>query len=403
MILNFHGGTKIDAKRRFAQSEIKYINSCSAICIKAGEDFMIETEIGSNVSKGSLLGFSDGTPVYSSISGVFNGVLEIEDDEYFVVMENGEDSEAKISEPETRALTELTKEDVITAARQYAVTDPRSGRPLWELLSQLKSCKRVVIDCTEPFAHSAINYRLCIEKAKELVYGAKILLQASGALKCVFAVEQSKKDLKNNLSEYANDDKLFAIGLMEEKYPYGDAALMYGIYVQELKPNQTAMDKKVLIVSAETAIALYESMVSGMPHIYRYITICGDDVNGGNFKVPRGITMHDLTEICGGFPEDKLIIENTLLSGNPIKGVINDGTLALIVSSKEEKKRSDCISCGKCTLACPSKLFPNEILLGANPRMAKRCIGCGACEYVCPGGIPLVSMIKSQEENENDQ
>ncbi len=404
MILNFHGGAKINAKRIFAESEIKYIDSCSAVCIKAGEDCVVDAEMGTEVFRGSLLGFSDGTPVYSSVAGIFNGILEIEDGEYFVVMNNGEDGEETIFEPETRQITDLTKEDIITAARQYAVMDPRSGTPLWQLLSELKSCRRLVIDCTEPFAHSAINYRLCIEKAKEMVYGAKILLQATGALKCVFAVEQSKKNVKKHLSEYAKDDKLFAIGLMEEKYPYGDRALMYGIYVQELKRNQSAMDKKVLIVSAETAIALYEAMASGMPHIYRYITVCGDGMeHGGNFRVPRGITMHDLAEICGGFPEDRLIIENTLLSGKPIKGVINDGTMALITSSKEGKKRSDCISCGKCTLACPMKLFPNEILLGKSSHMKNKCISCGACEYVCPGGIPLVSMIKGEEENNNDQ
>ena len=101
--------------------------------------------------------------------------------------------------------------------------------------------------------------------------------------------------------------------------------------------------------------------------------------------------------------ENRLIIENTLLSGKPIKGVINDGTMALITSSKEGKKRSDCISCGKCTLACPMKLFPNEILLGKSSYMKNKCISCGACEYVCPGGIPLVSMIKGEEENNNDQ
>lgn len=397
MVLNFHGGAKINAERLFAQAEIKNIDTCSAICIAAGKESEISIPVGEDVLVGTLLGFSDGTPVYSSVAGRFNGLLELEGNEYFVVMNGGETGQEQIYEPETRALTDLSREDIIFAARQFAVIDPRSGRPLWELLSQAENCGRLVIDCTEPFAHSAINYRLCIEKSKSLVMGSKILLHCISALKCVFAVEQSKKSVTPALSEFANDDKLFAIAPMEEKYPYGDRGLMYGIYVKTLAENQTAVDQGVLIVGAEAAIALYDSMISGIPQTYRYITLCGDGLeNGGNFKVPRGITMHDIAEICGGLPENKLLIENTLLSGSPIGGVINDSTMAIIAYEPKERKRTECISCGGCSGACPVKLFPNEILLG-NKSLKEKCIACGACEYICPCGIPLLELIQKEE------
>ena len=166
------------------------------------------------------------------------------------------------------------------------------------------------------------------------------------------------------------------MGYMEEKYPYGDKALMYGIYVQELKPNQTAIDKNVLIVSPEAAISIYEAMLLGKPQAHRYITLCGDDINGGNFCIPRGMTTKDFYDICGGIPRDKLIIENTLLSGKPIENAINDGTMALIATKATSKKRSDCIFCGKCALACPQMLFPNEILAGGKNRIKSKCISC---------------------------
>lgn len=404
MILNFHGGAQINAKRLFAESEIKNIDSCSAVCIRAGEDADISAPVGADVLRGTLIGFSDGTPVYASVAGRFNGLLELEGENYFVIMNSGEDGEEMIYAPETRALTDMTREDIIAAAKQYAIIDPRVGRPLWELLSEAENCRRLVIDCTEPFAHSAINYRLCIERPRELVGGSKVVLHAIGALKCVFAIEHSKKSVVSSLSQYAKDDRLFAIAALEEKYPYGDRALMYGIYIKTLENNETTVDKGVLIISAEAAIALYSAMVSGMPQTYRYITICGDGMeNGGNFRVPRGITMHDMAELCGGFNAEKLLIENTLLSGKPIGGVVNDNTVAIIASETKIKNRTDCISCGKCAHACPVKLFPSEILLGKNRHLKKKCIYCGACEYICPSGIPLLELIQSEEVTNNDK
>lgn len=403
MILNFNGGAKINAKRLFEESQIEYINNCSAVCIKASEDAETDVAVGANVLKGDLLGFSFQTPVYASVSGVFNGIMDIEGDNYFVVMNNGEGNENVFFQPETKPLTQLTHEDIVNAARQYGIIDPRSGKPLWKLLEKAENFRRLVIDGTEPFAHSAINYRLFLENPKEIVFGAKIILHCIGALKCVFAMENSKKKAMEALNPYITDEKLFAIAEMEEKYPYGDMGLMQGIYLKELKSHQTASDKKVLIISPEAAIELYKSMVSGKVQTNRYITVCGEGLEkGGNFAVPRGITLHDITEICGKFPEDKLIIENSLLSGKPIGGVIKDSTIALITAAIKVKKQSQCISCGECINACPVKLCPNEILLKKNKNLTKKCVSCGACEYICPAGIPLLKMIKGYEEENND-
>lgn len=403
MILNFHGGVKIEAKKLFAESEIKNIDSCSAVCINAGEDYEAVVDEGSDVLRGTLIGFSDGTPIYSPVAGSFNGVMEIEGGMYFVVMNNGEEGEETLFSPETRSILDLTREDIITAARQYAIIDSRSGRPLWKLLSEAGDCRRVVIDCTEPFAHSAIAERLCIEKARSAVFGAKLLLHSVGALKCVFAMEAGKKTAMEALNPYISDEKLFAIAPMEEKYPYGDRALMYGIYIKTLAEGETARDYKVLIVGIEAAIALFDAMASGIPQTHKYITVCGDGIkNGGNFRVPRGITAHDLAEIVGGFPGDRPLIRNTLLSGVPMGGAVDDGTIALIPSEKKDKQRMPCISCGACAEACPVQLVPAEVLLGRNEMLKKKCVSCGGCEYICPGNIPLLKLIKGEEDTEND-
>jgi len=141
-----------------------------------------------------------------------------------------------------------------------------------------------------------------------------------------------------------------------------------------------------------------------MPAIPGLITLCGDGMEkGGNFRVPRGITFHDLAALCGGFPQDKVIIKNSLLSGHHISGALDDSTIAILAAENKPKSRSACISCGECARVCPAKIYPAEILLGPSEALYKKCVSCGACEYICPSGIPLMNMIKSKEGKQLEQ
>ncbi len=404
MILNFHGGARPKERTLYGKQKIKYISSCSAVCLDASKNASVKAAAGQRVARGSLLGENDGTPVYSSIAGQFRGIAEIEGNKYFVVIANGESCEERIFSPETRSLTELSHSDIIESAKNFAIYDSRSGKPLWKMLESAEKCRRIVIDCTESAPESAINYRLCIEKAKSLVGGAKILIRAMDALKCVFTIEHYRNASFEELGKYATDEKLFAAAEMDEKYPYLDSVIMDALYLKALSPDETALDHGIFIVGAEAAIALYDAMVSGMPQLDRYIGLCtGSTANGGSFCVPRGITMHDLTELAE-VDGDKMLVENSLLSGGLMGGAITDKTRAVIAATPQKTPRAECISCGKCISACPARLFPNDILSEKNSRrLRKLCVACGACRYVCPSGIPLSDLINKNIYSEEVQ
>lgn len=399
MILNFHGGVRPDERTVYDTHNIEYITDCSAVCISANDDAYAVIDAGTEVKKGTLVGYSDETPVYAPISGIFRGKGNISGGEYFVIVSDRKNEESAPFEPESRALTSLSREDITESAKKLAIYDARSGMPLWRLLEKLQKCRRVVIDCTESDAKSAINYRLCVEKAKSIVGGAKILLQATGALKCVFAVEYYRTEPIEALAEFAYDDKLFAAATLAEKYPYTDSSLMYALYIKTLKSGEAALDKGVLIVSAETACALYDAMVSGMPQTVRYISYCGRDASsGGNICVPRGITLRDILLCFDSNDKNSVNIENSLLSGKRFESAVSDSTRAIINVIPDEKPRAVCVSCGKCIEACPVRLVPRDVLTGTNTKLEKRCIECGACEFICPSGIPLLKLIKNKEE-----
>lgn len=400
MILDFPGGVAPLERTRFGKKAIKTIPSCSAICIEALEGATVKASAGSGVLIGSLLGYNGDMPIYSSISGVFRGIMQIDGKSYFVVMGDGE---AKSSAPfpaEENSLSEMDCEYIAERARLLSIIDSRSGRPLHELLKKANGkCSRLVIDCTESDALSAINYRLCIEKTKSLVGGAKVLLKATGALKCVFAAEYYRKNAFDSILKLASDEKLFVTAELAEKYPYGDRAIMEALYLKTLERGKTALDEGVLIVAPETAIALYDAMLGGMPQISRYITVCGEGAkNGGNYSFPVGITLHDVSGICC-ISGDYLLIENSLLSGTSAVGALNDSTRALIAAKPQGRVRSACISCGKCASACPIRLSPYDILASNSRLIVKNCILCGACEFICPSGIPLTELIKNAKSS----
>ena len=399
MILNFRGGVRPDQRTIYAKQKIKYVNDLQALCIEAKDGAEAAIKAGSAVSKGTLIGFSEDTPVYSPVSGLFRGIGIISDGRYFVIVSDGKRTEDIPFEPETRPLDTLTHDDITESAKKLAIYDSRTGQPLWKLLENAKKCRRVVIDCTESDPKSAINYRLCIEKAKSIVGGAKILIRATDALKCVFALEHYRNAPVEALSEYAYDERLFAAAPLEEKYPYTDSVLMYALYIKTLKNGETPLDHGVLIVSAETACALYDAMVSGMPQTGRYIAYCGETLaSGGNIYVPRGATLRDISALFAPSAKGSVTVENSLLSGKRVIGAISDSTRAIITAKPKSKPRALCISCGKCVESCPAGLVPRDILTSKKNNLSRYCINCGACEFVCPSGIPLAGLINKSNK-----
>ncbi len=404
MILNFPGGVNLERRSQYGKQKIKYIDSVPAVCIYVPENAVTEVIPAETVAKGAYIGKIDGTPVYSPLSGIFKGLATLGGERFFVVVSDGSFNEEAPYPAETRPLTDLTKKDITDLARRYSIIDSRSGEPLWKMLQALNKCRRLVVDCTESDPASAINYRLCVEKAKSAVGGAKVLIQATGALKCVFAFEHYRKRCYDYLSDFATDEKLFVPAPMAEKYPYGDRALMSALYLTELKAHERATDYGVFIVGIETVCALYDAIVSGVPQIGRYISFCGSNpLNGGNFYVPNGITLRDLSAISNYTKGDELLIENSTLSGEPISAAVKNSTRAVIALKPQSKPRATCIYCSRCADACPMKLNPREVLTAKNEILTKLCISCGACDFTCPAGIPLMSLINSKEEQENEQ
>ena len=401
MVLKFTGGAQPLRRTLYGKQKIKNIENRSVSCIAAEDGARACVASSTAVKRGSLIGDNNGTPVYASVGGIFRGIATVEGSRYFVVMADPKETETtRYYQPEARSITDLTREDIIESAKKFSVIDSRSGQPLWRMLEGAgERCTRLVVDCTESDSECAVNYRLCIEKAKSIVGGSKVILKAIGALKCIFAAEYYRNSAFKALREFANDEKLFAFAQLDEKYPYTDVTIIDALYIKTLEKEQTSIDAGVLIISPETAIALFDAMVSGIPQLDRYISVCVSDVDkGGNLCVPKGTTLHDINSFVGGLQKGHIFVENSLLSGKKAYGAIGDNTRAIISVKLEKNHRLPCVSCGKCASACPVGLMPNEAIFAKNKEELKKyCIDCGACEFVCPSKIPLLSLIRDDE------
>lgn len=409
MKLDFQGGVAFGRKNggRFVH-EIDEYNDCSAVCfkLKPGAEVELRTDAGEKVRRGNLLAVVDGTPVHSSVSGVFNGKAQISGSDYLVVTSDGKLEETKLYSPESRAITDISGSELITLARRYGIYDTRSGKKLWRMLDAAENgSKRVVIDCTESDFSATISTSLCRQYAKDIVFGAKMLIHTVGASKCVFALTENQKSALDALSKEAEDKKLFAFGILKEKYPIGDRGLVAALYLKELAYGETAAENGYFIVGAETAKAFYDSVKRGKPQLDRYISVCGKGFGEEkNLKVPFGITLHDVVDICGGLKKGYLPIENDLFSGEKAYGALGAGVRTLIAVRPKNNKSFECVFCYECVRVCPMKLYPLRAITGeVDETLYRNCNECNACEYICPSGIPLASIINSRDISEVDE
>lgn len=283
------------------------------------------------------------------------------------------------------------------------------GIPAWQKIAALQGKeKRLVIDCTETEPYSAISYRLCLEKAEEIVGGVKILMRACGAEKTVFVIEDTREDAADALLKLIRQSENFAVAFVKAKYPQSEERLLVKVLTKkEIPYGKSAADLGYLILRPETAFHTYRAFVTGLPKITKAVTVSGDCVkNPANLFVPVGTEMKSVLETCGGTDR----VPHKLLSGGPLSGtalftsatVVTQHTEAVLALSEEEKESVGCIHCGRCLRACPMHLMPLEIhrlvregksdeALGYH---IHACIECGCCSWICPSSIHLLQSIR---------
>lgn len=265
----------------------------------------------------------------------------------------------------------------------------------------------------EPFLTS--DYRIMLEKTKEILVGAAIMQKVLGGCRCVVAVEDNKPEAIEAMRKalaglgYSNME---IVPLMK-KYPQGgEKQLIDAVMHRQVGSGALPISVGAVVQNVATALAVYEAVQKNKPLVTNTLTITGDCIpveKQHNYLFRIGMPLSYIAEYAGGVPEDA----SKIISGGPMMGkaVANldaatvKGSSSLLYLSYGMTKRREahaCIRCGKCAEACPMGLEPFLLNRYAKHGMTDEleknavqdCIECGCCLYSCPAGIPLLDNIR---------
>lgn len=377
--------------------------------------------IGQEVRKGEVVGMQEGfvsANVHSSVSGKVTGMGEFPlpngRTTMCVVIENdGHETWADLKEDKDylNASPDVIKEKVKAAG---IVGLGGAAFPTAVKLSppKEKHIDTVILNGAECEPYLTSDYRLMLERPKEIIEGLKLLMKALGVSKGLVGIENNKPDAVAKMKEAALGASGIEVCALEVKYPQGaEKMLIKALTDREVPPRGLPMDVRVLVQNVGTALAVYEAVRFGRPLVERVVSVTGEGIKEPkNLMVKVGTLVSQLIEECGGFKDSAAKV----VAGGPMMGFalysldvpVTKGTSGILVMSEAEVSHAEdylpCIRCGRCVDICPMGLMPSMLSLlsevGRHDEAKEYnlwdCFECGSCAYVCPSKRPIVQLVR---------
>lgn len=265
-----------------------------------------------------------------------------------------------------------------------------------------KPIRRVLINGCECEPYLTCDHALMLYEADLVVSGAAAMALAAGVQPgdVTICVEDNKADAGARL-ELAARPAGVQVKTLPTRYPQGgERQLIAAMTGCEVPVGGLPADVGVLVSNAATAAAL-GSALRGHPLTHRILTVSGLVKRPANLRVPIGTRFDEILAHCGGVsvqPDSPVPL--VWIAGGPMTGAaiqqtdvpVSKTTAGLVVLEHPDRTEQNCIRCGGCVRACPSRLMPFAIdaavIAGNLPLYAsytaQQCISCGCCSYICP-------------------
>ncbi|MCQ2741093.1 MAG: electron transport complex subunit RsxC [Alphaproteobacteria bacterium] len=394
-----------------------------------GAPAKILVQKGDKVKVGTLLADADGivsADVHSSVSGE---VLKVEnisgfsgyDEKMITIKVEGDEWEKSIDRtPDVVKEIKFTAEEIVKKIRQAGIVGMGGAgypTPIKTTLPEGKKAEVLIVNGIECEPFLTADDRLMVEKAEQIIMGARVINRALGIQNAIIAIDENKPAAIEKLTALS---KLYVgvnVRVCETKYPQGgEKQLVRAITGKEIPTGKLPIDVGCVVQNVGTVFAVYEAVLKNKPLFERIITVSGDACKHPcNYLVRVGTPISHLINLSGGMSDEvcKIVL------GGPMMGNVAINTEApatkltsgvLLFKNGEFTKQvaSTCIRCGRCALACPAGLRPfaikqavefNDGVVELNRLHVLDCIECGCCAYTCPANIPLLDYCKIAKQD----
>lgn len=373
-----------------------------------GPDKPTVTE-GDHVYVGTCIGDGQGlcAPIHASVSGTVTAIQSetLPTGQTATVVEI--DSDGKMEpDPELKAPTYETTEEFLNAARASGMVGLGGASfPTWFKMKAPagKNFEYLLINGMECEPYLTSDFRQMIEHTERVIAGVERVAKALGIKACCIGVENNKPEAQDALDTCIKEKgltDLIEVLRVPVKYPAGGEK----VFIEEATGRQVPAgglpaDVGCLVMNVTTVSMLEEFFRTGMPLVYKVVTLCGDcPVKPGNYQVPIGTSVEYVVEATGGFATNphKVIMGGPMM-GRTISDVncpilkANNGILC-IASQAILPDETPCIRCGRCVRSCPLGLMPFALdewsragnVVKLDEFAVMNCMECGSCSFACP-------------------
>jgi len=259
------------------------------------------------------------------------------------------------------------------------------------------------------------------ERAPDIVLGAQVMLAATGAQRCVIAIEDDKPEAIAAVESAvrATDDARFEVRVLPALFPLGaEAPLVAAVTGREVPHDGWPPQVGAVCQNVATAATVARLVRDGRPAMSRIVTVTGSGVNEpANVEARIGTPVAALVDACGGYAATNVrhiaggSLTGRMLAGDevPVTKGLNCVLLATAADLPLRAPEVPCIRCGDCADVCPAGLLPQQLHVAAragdSAGLARfglgACIECGCCDYVCPSSIPLTARFRAARAREH--
>ena len=374
--------------------------------------------VGHRVKKGQLVAEAAGfvsahihAPVSGTVSAVEPRPSPLGGRPPAIVIDSDGLDEWASSPPKQPNASELTAEQIRERVRAAGIVGLGGASfPTHVKLSppEGKRVDSVVINGAECEPYLTSDFRIMLERSRDVVDGARLVMAAVGATKGYIGIEDNKPEATAAMRAACDGRADVEVVQLETKYPQGqEHQIIWAILGREVPSGGLPMDIGVNVQNVSTAVAIYEAVRLGRPLIERGVTISGDGIERpGNILVRVGSSIGQLLEWRG--VRERV---SRLLLGGPMMGlaqytfelpVLKSTSGVVVMCDSTLYESHQCIRCGECVAHCPMRLVPSYLSQICEARdmegIAKSdimdCKLCGCCSYVCPARRPIVHQVR---------